>query len=69
MGYPVRLISDFWPHGEIGKRYGVFDSALGMNSRTTLIIDAQGIVREIIATDMSRSRDIESFPAAVRRLG
>ena len=69
MGYPVRLISDFWPHGEIGKRFDVFDPVLGMNSRTTFIVDRDGIVRAIIATEMSRSRDIESFPDAVRKLG
>jgi alkyl hydroperoxide reductase subunit AhpC len=68
MHYPVKLLSDFWPHGEIGRLYGVFDETLGMNNRSTFVIDARGVVREVIATEMSRSRDIERYVDAVRAL-
>lgn len=68
MDYPVRLLSDFWPHGKIGRRYGVFDEELGVDTRGTFVIDAQGVVRSVIASEINRSRDIYSYVAAVRDL-
>src|SRR4051794_17145322 len=34
-GYTFPLLSDFWPHGEVSKSYGVFNDALGCANRTT----------------------------------
>lgn len=67
MGYPVRLVSDFWPHGEIGRAYGVFDEKLGIDTRGTFVIDADGIVRDVITSpDLGRARDVESYVGALR---
>ncbi len=44
-GLPFPLLSDFWPHGAIGKAYGVFNEERGMDARSVFLIDAQGIVR------------------------
>lgn len=68
MGYPIRLVSDFWPHGAIGAVYGVFDEKLGMNTRGTFILDAEGVVRHVISSDIGRSRDIEAYVQAVRAI-
>ena len=35
----TRLLSDFWPHGEIAKMYGVFRDADGFSERANIIID------------------------------
>lgn len=68
MGYPVRLVSDFWPHGEIGRAYGVFDPKLGIHTRGTFVIDPDGAVTEVISSpDLGRARDIEGYLDAVRR--
>lgn len=68
MGYPVRLVSDFWPHGEIGRAFGVFDPKLGIHTRGTFVLDASGIVRDVISSpDLGRARDIEAYLDAVRR--
>jgi peroxiredoxin (alkyl hydroperoxide reductase subunit C) len=42
--FPV--LSDFWPHGETSKRYGVLRSD-GVSERAIFIIDKQGIIRYI----------------------
>ncbi|MDI6807749.1 MAG: redoxin domain-containing protein [Candidatus Eisenbacteria bacterium] len=42
LSYP--LLSDFWPHGEVAQKYGVFDKK-GFSERATFIIDEKGIVR------------------------
>jgi peroxiredoxin len=44
-GLPFPLLSDFWPHGAIGKAYGVFNEERGMDARSVFLVDAQGIIR------------------------
>jgi peroxiredoxin len=38
------LLSDFWPHGEVAKAYGVFNEKAGMALRGTFLIDGEGKV-------------------------
>ena len=44
-GLPFPLLSDYWPHGAVGKAYGVFNEERGMDQRSVFLLDAQGIVR------------------------
>ena len=44
-GIPFPLLSDYWPHGGVGKAYGVFNEERGMNSRSVFLVDAGGIIR------------------------
>jgi alkyl hydroperoxide reductase subunit AhpC len=44
-GVPFPLLSDFWPHGAVGKAYGVFNEERGMDARSVFLVDAQGIIR------------------------
>jgi peroxiredoxin len=39
------MLSDFWPHGAVGKAYGVFNEERGMDKRAAFVLDAKGIVR------------------------
>lgn len=51
LGYP--LMSDFYPHGEVAKRFGVFDEKWGVAQRAVFLIDKQGIIRYIERTMFS----------------
>jgi peroxiredoxin len=44
-GVPFPLLSDYWPHGAVGKAYGVFNEERGMDKRSAFLLDAQGIIR------------------------
>ena len=44
-GLPFPLLSDYWPHGAIGKAYGVFNEERGMDKRSAFVLDAAGIIR------------------------
>lgn len=44
-GVPFPLLSDFWPHGAVGKAYGIFNDERGMDKRAAYVIDAKGMVR------------------------
>jgi len=50
-GFRFPVLSDFWPHGEVGHLYGVFDEGTGSNRRSTFVLDAEGVVRAIVATE------------------
>lgn len=39
------LLSDFWPHGEVARKYGVFLGNAGIANRAMFFIDADGILR------------------------
>jgi len=38
----VRMLSDFWPHGEVAKSYGIFREIEGFSERANILIDEQG---------------------------
>lgn len=38
------LLSDFWPHGEVAKKYGVLRSE-GFSERAIFVIDREGVIR------------------------
>ena len=35
----IRLLADFWPHGEVARMYGVFRELDGFSERANIIID------------------------------
>lgn len=46
-GITYPLLSDFWPHGQVGRAYGIFDEEKGRSSRSIFIVDRGGVVRYI----------------------
>ncbi|MEX1006002.1 MAG: redoxin domain-containing protein [Acidimicrobiia bacterium] len=65
--YPV--LSDFWPHGEVSTAYGCFNEKLGVPNRTTYVLDADGIVRDIIESEsFGTARDVGSYTRALASL-
>jgi peroxiredoxin (alkyl hydroperoxide reductase subunit C) len=69
-GFEFPVLSDFWPHGEVASAYGNFDENVGAATRTTYVLDEDGIVRDIIATDsLGTAREIDAQIEALRKLG
>ncbi|MEO8107186.1 MAG: peroxiredoxin [Actinomycetes bacterium] len=56
-GYDFPMLSDHWPHGEVTKKYGVFNDDLGVGFRGTFIIDKQGTVRYSVVNGIGDARD------------
>ncbi len=67
-GYGFELLSDFWPHGEVASRYGVFDDARGLAVRGSFLIDADGVVRWTVVNQPGERRDLEGYLEALARL-
>lgn len=38
----LRIISDFWPHGEVAKAFGIFRDRDGFSERANILIDEEG---------------------------
>jgi len=53
------LLSDFWPHGEVARAYGVFDEERGCADRSTFIVDRSGVLRWTVHNAMPEARDLE----------
>ena len=54
ISYP--LVSDFWPHGKIAKKYGVLRKD-GRTERAIFIIDKKGVIRYIDIHDIDEQPD------------
>ena len=67
-GYEFPLLSDFWPHGEVARAYGVFDEAKGSAVRGSFLVDGDGIVRWSVVNPPGKARELESYRAAIAEL-
>ena len=63
--FPV--LSDFWPHGTIAKRYGVLRSN-GTSERALFVIDKKGIIRYIDVHDINERPPLEDLVSALEKL-
>lgn len=66
--YKAELLSDFWPHGEVSRQYGVFNPRKGLAGRGSFLIDADGVVRWAVLNPEGEARDLEDYRAAVEEL-
>jgi peroxiredoxin len=67
-GLEYPLLSDFWPHGEISRAYGIFDEEKGCALRGTFILDKRGVVRWTVINGMPDARDLEEYVKALASL-
>ena len=67
-GYQFPLLSDFWPHGEVAKTYGVFLEEAGMAVRGTFLVDKSGVLRFAEVNGPGEARDQAGWKKAVAAL-
>lgn len=66
LGYP--LLSDFWPHGEVARAYGVFDEERGAAVRGTFVVDRAGVLRWQVVSAIPDARDIADYERVLERI-
>ena len=66
IAYP--LVADFWPHGEVSRRYGVFGEKLGRSVRAIFVVDKQGVLRWIKRYEPGVLPDNGELLAELRKL-
>jgi peroxiredoxin (alkyl hydroperoxide reductase subunit C) len=67
-GYSFPLLSDFWPHGDVARAYGVFHPKTGSAVRGSFLVDSAGIVRWSVVNGMGQARELAGYRAALASL-
>jgi peroxiredoxin len=67
-GYTFHLLSDHWPHGEVSRKYGIFNEDAGAAIRGTFIIDKAGVVRYVVVNQIPDGRDPAEYEKALASL-
>ncbi len=62
------LLSDYWPHGEVCTAYGVFDTENGAATRSSVLVDRDGVVRWSVHNELGTPRDLDEHAVAVAEL-
>jgi peroxiredoxin len=63
--FPV--LSDFWPHGAVAKKFGVLRSD-GVSERALFFIDQKGVIRDILVSDINKRPDLEQCAISLDKL-
>ena len=63
--FPV--LSDFWPHGQVAKKYGVLRSS-GTSERALFILDKQGRIRYIDIHNINERPSLETLVTELEKL-
>ena len=61
------VLSDFWPHGAVAKKYGVLRSN-GVSERALFVIDKKGIIRYIDVHDINKRPPLEDLVNELEKL-
>lgn len=67
-GLTFSMLSDFWPHGEVARAYGVFNEDLGVAMRGTFLVDRDGAVRWSVVAGIPETRNIDDYVKAIAAL-
>ena len=57
----LRILSDFWPHGNVAGMYDIFRDKEGFSERANIIVDAHGKVAFIKVYPIPQLPDIEEI--------
>jgi peroxiredoxin len=67
-GVAFPLLSDFWPHGQVARAYGVFLPERGIATRGTFVIDRSGLLRWSVVGSVADARDTAEYLKALAEL-
>ena len=62
------LLADFEPKGAVSRRYGVYESALGLSERALFVIDGDGVVRWKYISPIGVNPGADGILAALEKL-
>lgn len=62
------LLSDFWPHGEVSRNYGVFLEERGMATRGTFVLDRDGVIQWLVINEPGAARSTADYRDALSKI-
>ena len=63
----TRLLSDFWPHGGVAQKLGIFRHEDGFSERANIIVDEQQKVIFVKVYDISQVPDIDEIAEFLKK--
>lgn len=67
-GYTFPILADFWPHGDAGRAYGVFNDDTGFSNRGTFAVDQSGLIQFAECLQPGEVRDKAVWSRALKSL-
>src|SRR3978361_1320570 len=68
-GFTFPVLSDFWPHGEVAKSYGVFNEKLRRAHRATFVIDKDGkVAASFESANLATPRSRDEYESALAQV-
>jgi len=64
----VRLLSDFWPHGQVARAYGIFREKNGFSERANIIVDVNGKIVFVKVYEIRQLPDIGEIIGVIKAL-
>ncbi|MCX8094869.1 MAG: redoxin domain-containing protein [Caldisericia bacterium] len=64
----LKILSDFWPHGDVSKLYGIFRDKEGFSERANILIDENGKIIFIKIYELSKLPDLNEIFDTLRSL-
>jgi peroxiredoxin len=66
--YKDDLLSDYWPHGEVSRWYGIFNPRRGIAIRASFLIGGDGVVTWAVIHAPDDPRSIDDYLEAIKAL-
>lgn len=67
-GYKFSVLADFWPHGAVAKKYGVFLEDNGFANRATFVVNTDGNLVAKFITAPGQARSLDEYDRALASL-
>lgn len=67
-GYDFSVLADFWPHGEVAEKYGVFLAENGFSNRATFVINKDGEIAAKFITAPGQARSLREYQRALEAI-
>jgi peroxiredoxin len=65
-GFQYDILSDFWPHGAVARKYDTFNEGYGYAERTTYFLDEEGTITGLTRSEnLGEARDFDDYRAAL----
>lgn len=64
----TRILADFWPHGEVAKKYGIFIDEKGISERANILINEEREIELVEIYDIHELPDIDEVIEKIERI-
>ena len=65
-GFQFDILSDWWPHGAVSRKYETFNEGFGYAERTTYFLNENGIVTAVTRSEnLGEGRDFDEYRSAL----